>query len=236
MATKTTTPSRNTSTPKATPTARTRRSKKVDASLAQSGAAALTPLALEQAQVDAEVTAAENAAYGRPELHVAAAEPYGNPGEPVAEPTVPDVSEDYPGQRITGLETAPEPPRAAAAPDTSTIEEPAPAAPLTILSADYGVGDELGDVTAKVQGLVVDGRLDIKVTNKVLGFGTFKGVQVRDPAWNKFKRLRVTYRIGDGEPITAECWERVGRLTIPPPEAAAVEATETGTEPQQTSA
>jgi len=77
---------------------------------------------------------------------------------------------------------------------------------LTIIRATYGAGDRRGDVTALLQSLVRDGRLDVPVRNYNLG---------GDPAPNRRKTLSVIYSDGRRGGQQRVDVKEGGRLTIP---------------------
>lgn len=59
----------------------------------------------------------------------------------------------------------------------------------TILSADYGIGDQRRDVTKKVRRLLSNGRLRVVVSNQALA---------GDPAPGRVKTLRIRVRGSTG--------------------------------------
>lgn len=58
-----------------------------------------------------------------------------------------------------------------------------------LIAADYGAGDERVDVTSRIQSLVQNGSLNLRVNNDTLGVG--------DPARGHVKELRLHVRQGN---------------------------------------
>lgn len=105
-------------------------------------------------------------------------------------------------------------------PDASArVVSSAPAAPLPaaaslrIVAARYGSGDRFNDVRDRLQGLVRDGALSVKVDNAAMG---------GDPAVAKDKSLEVTYELNGATYRTAV---REGRTLNLPDSAAQVVST-----------
>ena len=93
--------------------------------------------------------------------------------------------------------------------------ESAPAAagtPIVVEQASYETvdGTTTRDVTAILRNLVRDGRLNVALSNQLMG---------GDPAENKTKRLRLRYHLGMG-PSTEQFFRRERRDCPSPPTAA----------------
>src|SRR5579884_4321630 len=58
-----------------------------------------------------------------------------------------------------------------------------------LISADYGAGDDRVDVTSRIQSMVQNGYLNVRVNNDTMGVG--------DPARGHVKELRLHVRQGN---------------------------------------